>query len=560
MPFVHRSLPVVLLLALLLPGAPLRAQVPDSLLAAPTAAPRVPPLTTIGGAREDRLRLLQILGRAPSDGYLIRSPSTLTPPLDGEPANIRWAIVAPELALVWNSDLPYSLNDGAMWAGRGLTTRLLAGVRAAYGPVELIVAPELIRTQNRGYQTVPSEAPDRSAFVPPWYLDPVSADLPLRFGTEPFTLVSPGQSSLTVYAGPVAAGASTENQWWGPGARSAIVMSNHAAGIPHLFLRTTSPLRLRGGAFEAKWMIGGLTESLFFDALSTNDIRSISALALTFRPATEPDLTIGLARAVYAPVRNGGAVPTRAFDVFTRWDRPLLDGDGDGARDNEMHSEQIFSLFGRWLFPADGLEVYGEWARVALPASLRDALTAPNHTQGYTLGLQWARPLGDSSRIIRLRGELTYLEQSSIFRERPTPGYYTSRFVVQGYTQRGQVVGAAIGPGASSPWVGADFFTRRWNAGVFAGRIRWENDAYYRQATGISFLAHDVSILGGVRGTVVLPWAQLSAELTTAKRYNYLFQNPLTGFGEPGTDIRNTTLDLTVTLPRLGAAGRDGLL
>jgi hypothetical protein len=543
MPFVHRWLLAVLLPVLLLPGASLRAQAPDSLAAAVT---RVQPLTMMGSVQEDRLRLLQILGQAPTDGFLIRSPSTLTPPLDGAPGKVRWAVVPPELALVWNSDLPYSLNDGAMWAGRGLTTRLLAGLRAAYGPVELMFAPELIRARNRGYQTIPSEAPHRSAFVPSWYLGPVSADLPLRFGTEPFTLLSPGQSSFTVRAGPVAAGASTENQWWGPGVRNAIVMSNHAAGIPHLFLRTASPLRTRGGTLEAKWLVGGLTESLFFDTVSTNDIRSISALALTFRPAAEPDLTIGLARSVYAPVRGSGAVPGRAFDVFTRWDRPRLTADGD----SETRSEQLFSLFGRWIFPDDGLEVYGEWARVALPTSTREVLTAPNHTQGYTLGLQWARPLGDSSRIVRLQGELTYLEQNPTFRDRPTPGYYTSRSVVQGYTQRGQVIGAAIGPGASSQWIGADYSASQWKLGLFLGRIRWDNDAFYRQPTGITFLAHDVSLLGGVRGLVRLPQAEISAELTHAKRYNYLFQNPLTGFGVPGMDIRNTTLSLSVT-PRL---------
>lgn len=72
----------------------------------------------------------------------------------------------------------------------------------------------------------------------------------------------------------------------------------------------------------------------------------------------DPLLTVGVARTVIAPVEGPGAVPARFADALTRWESR----DTVGAAAGRKH-EQILSLFGRWVLPGDGLEVYGEWAR-----------------------------------------------------------------------------------------------------------------------------------------------------------------------------------------------------
>ncbi len=181
---------------------------------------------------------------------------------------------------------------------------------------------------------------------------------------------------------------------------------------------------------------------------------------------------MGVARTVIAPVEGPGAVPARFADALTRWKTR----DTVGAAAGRKH-EQILSLFGRWVLPGDGLEVYGEWARQELPTSLADFVGRPGYTQGYTLGLQWARQLA-SEGVFRLQSELTYLEQTS--RTSPTSGYhlvrsfYTSASIPQGYTHRGQSLGAAIGPGSSSQWNAADYLKARWQLGAFVGRARWD--------------------------------------------------------------------------------------
>jgi hypothetical protein len=522
---------------------------PDTL---PYGSGRIRGLVTIGSTADDRVRLGQLLDTVPTGGYLIRSPSSIAPALrrDGEAGG--WSVIAPEMRLAWASVIPFSLNNGAMWEGRGASAQLMTGLRAEYGPVSLILAPQLIYAQNRRFATLAPALREplngRSAFSSPWVTDTALIDLPIRFGDEALVRLDPGQSSLTVTLPVVATGVATENQWWGPGIRNAIVMSNNAPGIPHLFVRTASPLRTAIGSIEAKWMVGALRESLFFDTIATNDLRSLSGAVVTLQPRWERDLTLGLARVVYAPANGLGDVLGASGNVFGRWERRAAVNDTSWT----PRTEQILSLFGRWIFPADGFEAYAEWARHELPVSFADLLRAPNHTQGYTVGLQWARPL--PAGAFRIQAELTNLEQSATFKQRAVDTYYTSRVIPQGYTHQGQVIGAAIGPGSSSQWLAGDYLASRWDLGLFLGRIRWETGALYATRSPApfrpdrSFHAHDVSVLGGLRSGYSFSAFRADAELTVEKRYNYLFQNPDRGFGSAGAvDVTNPSLRLFVS-------------
>jgi hypothetical protein len=509
-------------------------------------------LATLGGASDQALRLGQLLGHEPATGgYLLRSPSSATPRRgDG----IR--VLAPEADLVWNSSIPYSFNDGPLWAGRGANGRLMAGAEVTAGPVRLIAAPEVVWSQNEGFDDllpVGWTPEERARYIAPWTRGVHSADLPWRYGDRQVRTLLPGQSSLTVDAGAVALGAATENQWWGPGVRNAILFSNNAAGFPHLFLRTGRPLRTAVGQVEGRWIAGALTASPYFaDGEGEAGRRSVSALGLTLAPGAAPGLTLGIARTVYAPVDGWGQAAGRFADVLGHW--------GAGRDSTGRAAEQMLALSARWVSPGDGAELYVEWARRELPTSMRDALEQPEHSQGYTMGGQLARPLGP--RVVRLLGELTYLEKSPTYRARPTGSFYASARVPEGYTERGQVVGAAIGPGASSQWLAADLLGRRLEAGVFAGRIRWQNDAYYDKPGGNTrYRGHEVSLLGGVRGSVGMGGARLSAEWTAGKRLNYLFQNYALDWHlrENAVDVVNHTLRLQLSAapgvrrPRLAA-------
>ena len=182
---------------------------------------------------------------------------------------------------------------------------------------------------------------------------------------------------------------------------------------------------------EFRWLLGGLSESLFFDTLGSDNLRSLSAVAATLRTAFDTGLTVGVARSVYAPVGSVGSIPSHLFDVIGRWNQSP-----DTIRDRPSHpSDQLLSLFGRWVFPSSGFEVYAEWAKL-FPPGLREMLVAPQSHQGYTVGLQWLKPLS-SVTALRVQAEATTLEQTPPSDRALVPSFYTSRFVPQGYTERG---------------------------------------------------------------------------------------------------------------------------
>ena len=119
--------------ALLLSGAPLR------LMAQEVAIP-------VASELEDYLRLLEVQGQA-TGPLTFRSLSTnlsqvrITDTLhqwagsyplhaDSTSRNrIRGTLFSPQVRVFFNSDHPYGVNDGALWAGRGLNADLNVGDR-----------------------------------------------------------------------------------------------------------------------------------------------------------------------------------------------------------------------------------------------------------------------------------------------------------------------------------------------------------------------------------------------------------------------------------------------
>lgn len=509
------------------------------------------PYALIGSAGEERLRLDQLTGRASAEGWLIRSPSSMHPRLrDGREhvvrrvCTVRWAPVRPTFEVAWSSDLPVQRNDGGVWTGRGATLYGAAGARAECGRVRIAIVPEVWYAQNRAFAVVSVDVPGKSGFVNPFFAGSGwSGDLPVRFGNASMLVIEPGQTSLEIDAGPVTVGVATESQWWGPAMRNALIMSNHAAGIPNAYLRTSRPVRSPIGDLAARWMVGALTESRFFDFDARNDMRSLSGLVITLTPRVDSNVTLGAARVVYAPVPGVAALPARFLDAVTRW------GEGGDVRAATFGraAEQMVSLFGRWVLPPSGFEAYLEWARVVLPTSLRGLLLAPQYSQGYTMGVQWLGEDAPRTRAWRIAGELSNLEQPLSSRSVSPPSFYVSGVVPHGYTHRGQPIGAMIGPGSSSQWVAVDRLGRRLSLGGFVGRIRWNNEAFYRSFTGLSIWAHDISLYAGLRASRPLGGSMLSAELTAEQRLNYLFQSATNGFEPDRTfDLNNVLLRFRV--------------
>lgn len=522
----------------------------DSLVASSLRSLFVKGVITVSDDSVDRLRIASIADTSGIEGLMLRSTSSLMDRRHAFGSGTGFSVVMPTVYLAANSELPFGQNDGALWAGKGLNLRALAGFTVTAGPIRLVVIPELTRSSNSRLSIDPTDTSfvprvpsSRSVFSSPFNVYPYSIDLPWRMGDLSFTKIYGGQSSLTVGGPAFQIGAATENEWWGPAIRNPLVMSDNAPGFPHLFLRTRGPVQTIAGRFDARWIVGGLKESDFFDNDTRNDIRSLSAIALTWASSRTSPFTFGFTRSVFAPADGYGQAATRWFDALRNTGHP----DAHALTDSTMTPgpDQIFSLFGRAALPRYGLETYLEWGRADFPVSLRDFLEEPIHSRAYTIGAQWVLPAGDVSRV-RVQGEITNVEQSTTYRFRPQGSFYTSRAVVQGYTNEGQLIGAGLGPGSSGGWFAADYLRSEWQLGVTWGRVRFDNDAFFLRPYA-NRCGHDVTVFPGARAGFTNEYLHVFAQVSPGSRYNTFFQNKTScEAGGDGSDRSNTSFSLTV--------------
>jgi hypothetical protein len=505
----------------------------------------------------ERQRLGELAGEQTVIPMTLRSVSAMITRLELAERRIGW--FRPELQLVNNSALPWSINDGDMWAGRGMNVMLAGGFFARYGRIQIVFAPQLISEANKFFQLHvpgidrPAVPPERSPWQFEWYAaGPYSVDMPTRFGDRAIGRLSAGQSSISVGVRNIQIGLSNENEWWGPGISNALVLSNNAPGFPHYFIRTAKPISTRIGDIDARWLVGGLTESGFFDTTSTNNLRSITAGAVSLKLRKPAGLTVGFTRSVWETATGWGQIPARWLEIFhpIGWPNRVPLGDSllaPGGRD------QIFSLFGRWVMPESGFELYGEWGRTEFPPSLRNFLIAPNHTQAYTVGFQWRRPGIRPEDFWHVQAENTSVEQSATFRDRAVGVWYTSRKVIQGYTNRGQPLGASVGPGSSGQNINIDYMRPSWAVGVKAGRMRLNEDVrsiYFSNNAPLYYKAwcsHDIDVYYGVRASGQAGVGFAALDLTFGNRIQPWFQT-ITGCpsGSNMVDIRNNTVSITI--------------
>lgn len=437
---------------------------------------------TVGDPQWDRARLLELTRVDPWAG---RPGST-----DDSTRRRGAAVALAPLTLraAWNSARPWGVNDGALWQGRGSTLAVSGGVTARWGPFTAAFRPIAMRNENRGFALSPLAAhPDLGPFSYPTGLSQ-TLDMPQRFGDGPFETFDLGESFIRADVGPVAAGLSNETLWWGPGRRNAIAMTNNAPGFGHVFLGTSRPLDVRIGQLDARWHWGRLRESRYFDADAANDSRYFTGLVARFTPKGVPGLELGVSRTFLSAWRDGGPDLDDVLLVFIPLEKSRLTTPGNPTGDDA--TDQMATLFARWTMPEAGVEVYAEWGRGDHSWDLRDLFVEPEHASAWLLGLQKAVS-ASPERVWRVAAELALLGSGRTTMVRaPASAFYVHHIVRQGYTQRGQVMGAGIGPGSSQAFLGLDRFARWGRVGLGLQRTVYDNNRFYAEAR--AFDTHEV--------------------------------------------------------------------
>jgi len=437
------------------------------LLGAGVATAQSPEVTATdfaaGNMYEDYLRALQISGRIPLRPWSIRAfsqrevadmiasdssgPWALRAKMSSGPLEIG----AASLTSIYNAKYAYGSNDGAVWAGRGLTVAATGGVSGRYGPLSYSVAPIAFWSRNRWFGIL-----DNGKTGPQFYAHGTfgsAVDLPQRFGDDPYFRIDPGQSSIRIDTKPVTAGISTANEWIGPATEYPFLLGNNAPGFPHLFLGTGDPANLWIAKVHARVMWGKLYQSEYspvtggehFAAGETGTIRLMTSAQIVIVPRGLPGLELGIGRFFHIPNLNGE--PSADF-----WKKPLKEfflKNEYAAGDSSGLDNQLATAFFRWAFPKSGLEVYGESGHEDQFYDLRELFQNPDHEREYMLGFQKSF-LRRGRDIDVVRAEVINYQLPTLARLRVEGAVYLHSPLRQGHTNRGQLLGASPGVGAAA--------------------------------------------------------------------------------------------------------------
>lgn len=390
--------------------------------------------------------------------------------------SIRLKIYGPEWFNSYNTKAPYGQNDGALWQGKGYNTSLTAGARLeAYG-LELTVKPQLSWSENREFDFI---TPNYSATdldgnstiyagkaAEYGYYGVASIDAPQRFGDSSFWTFDWGDTELRYTWHNFTTGFGTQTIWLGPAQLNPILHSNNAASYPKfdIGLRKT-PFFMPHfnwylGDIEFRGWWGKLTESDWFDTDDSNNNNLISGFAFAYGfPGIFKGLTIGFNRTMLSKWNDIGT-----YSLFKIYGLGLRSGGTD-------ESDQRLSFTIDWLFKNAGLDMYLEWGRNDYSSNTDYIIRYPFHTQGWTGGIQKAFSLNGSWKM-KLLLEITVLECSDDY-ERVIAWYstfYAHHIITQGYTNRGQWLGAGIGTGGNSQYLGMELYNPKGSITLFLQR------------------------------------------------------------------------------------------
>lgn len=356
----------------------------------------------------------------------------------------------------YNMASPYGQNDGALWQGRGYNTSLSTGAEIdAYG-FKAVFFPQLSFSQNQEFDFIKPSVYSGSEYKNKagtygYYGVVNGIDAPQRFGDKPFVVFNLGDSEIRYTWKALTLGFGMQAVWLGPAQLNPIIHSNNAPNYPKIDFgvkKTSMHLPWAGwylGDIEIRGWFGRLTESDYFDNTDSNDHNLLSGLSFAWAPPYLKGLTLGINRTMLSKWNE-----ISGYSLFKIYN-PFMSGSQEGS-DN---SDQRFSLTVDYLLTSVGFEIYFEWARNDFSPNLNYIIRYPFHTQGYTLGCRKSINFSDKYSG-ELSLEITNLECSRDYGSYiPYPStFYAHHIITQGYTNGGQWLGAGIGTGGNSQYIG----------------------------------------------------------------------------------------------------------
>jgi len=432
-------------------------------------------------------------------------------------------VVRPTVSVRFNSAFPYGSNDGAVWAGRGLTTAAQAGVAVRWGPVSLTLAPMVFRADNAPFPLQPNGQSGRLAFADG--AAPTTIDRPQRFGDGVYTAVDPGQSTLRFDGYGVTLGVSTANQGWGPGAAYPFLLGANAAGYPHAFVGTERPLDLWLFRLHARAVYGELAQSDYTNISGDERRRFMSGFVATVQPRGVPGLELGMGRFYHTPWPADGLTSAQFRKPFQGVTKSNVEQGPDSLVNFGGLDNQLASLFGRWVLPGSGFELYAEYGRDDHNWDTRDLTLEPDHAASVMAGFRkvWHRQGG---RLTALRGELINFQRPPNVQRRPGGEIYVNSRARQGHTHQGQLLGADVGvASAAGSTVALDWYSPRGRWTVSWSRTLRQHTAEYVYAGTVNPRGMDVLHALGTEALLFAGSVDLTAGVTVVANFNRAYRS-----------------------------------
>lgn len=404
----------------------------------------------------------------------------------------KYKIFGPEWFNSYNTAAPYGQNDGGLWQGRGYNTSLTAGARLEGYGFELTFKPQVSWMENREFETNPDVYLNPYSFTFKSGTVNLPIDLVQRYGDSSFWNYDWGDSEIRWTWHSLTFGFGNQSPWLGPAILNPMLGSNNAASYTKFDaglrkLKITLPyLNWSLGTIEGRIWVGKLKNSNYFDEFAQrNENRMLTAMSASYKPSFIPGFTFGLNRIfnTYWKSENLKYI----LRLFTNDHLNALASSGNDE-------DQKVSLFAEWLFPKVGLNVYGEYGFDDFSSN---KLTNPFHTGIYTVGLKQLIPINLNKLFPNIQNnydlhseilfEFNNFEMSQDFQlQWAYSGFYAHGFVNQGYTQKGQILGAASGTFGNSQFIQYKVFYPKGYTSIMFHRYCPNNNAVLSQAVNQS--------------------------------------------------------------------------
>lgn len=426
----------------------------------------------------------------------------------------------------YNSHHPEGLNDGSMIPSQGYQTLLSAGVYFKYDHLSITLQPEFVHAANAVYEGYPLTRENPELAILRWaqyYYHTLNyIDQPEQFGEGPYNKLLWGQSSIRLTFNAISLGLSNENLWWGPGMRNSLLMTNSASGFVHFTLNTVKPITTYIGSFEGQIVAGWLKGSGYpppntevvdhngngFYAPKSHHGRYFNGMLINYTPKWVPGLHLGLIRSFQMYHNEMGDAFGDYLPVFSAFsEKNSLPKEGEA--NNYQNRDQYNSVFMRFVWPKSHVEIYGEYGRSSNYWDRRDLNVQLEHSNAFNFGFRKLMVLKNKHHDnIGVGMEFTQLAKNANSTLRGTRSWYASTIVRHGYTHKGQLLGAGIGPGSNTGTLNISWHRSLKSLGLQLERYVHNNDFHLENIKDIR-----------------MHWVDLSASLNGAWDYKNLLFN-----------------------------------